>query len=125
MAAYRPVDETALGLAQRWAPHAGVVFQRLVDLSTSAHLTNPDGLKVWLEGLRASSQAGDVFAARLNDAWDLVSAGHRIAVEETAMGVAELIDLLAGVDVGPRVDRAQLLLDDSVVIVDQAAGRHA
>ncbi|MBM4280088.1 MAG: hypothetical protein FJ137_04830 [Deltaproteobacteria bacterium] len=97
VAAYRSVDETALGLARRWAPHAEVVFQRLVELSTSKHLTNPDGLKVWLEGLRASSQAGDVFAARLNDAWDLVSAGHRVAVEETAKGAADLIDLDEGV----------------------------
>jgi hypothetical protein len=97
IAAYRSVDETALGIAQRWAPHAEVAFARLVELSTSKHLTNPDALKVWLEGLRAPAQAGDVFAARLNDAWDLVSAGHRIAVEETANGAADVIDLDEGV----------------------------
>jgi uncharacterized protein (TIGR00730 family) len=185
IAAYRSVDDTALGITQRWAPHAEVVFARLVELSTSKHLTNPDALKVWLEGLRAPSAAGDVFAARLNDAWDLVSAGHRIAVEETAKGVADVIDLDEGVayayarattqhigaavahaaralngdgtrdhpgmppamkgvvhvdlranraanalddaalkalvdavDVGGRVDRVQLLLDDRVVTVD-------
>jgi uncharacterized protein (TIGR00730 family) len=97
VAAYRSVDDTALGIAQRWAPHAEVVFARLVELSTSKHLTNPDAMKVWLEGLRAPSQAGDVFAARLNDAWDLVSAGHKIAVEETAKGTADVIDLDEGV----------------------------
>jgi uncharacterized protein (TIGR00730 family) len=190
VAAYRSVDETALGIARRWAPHAEVVFQRLVELATSQHLTNPDALKVWLEGLRSPSSSGDVFAARLNDAWDLVSAGHRIAVEETAEGAADLIDLdegvayafarvttdnvgaavahaarvlngdgsrdhpgappgvrgivhvdlranaaahglsdtrlralVAAVDVGRRVDRVQLLLDDRVVTIEPDAAR--
>jgi uncharacterized protein (TIGR00730 family) len=93
VAAYRSVADTALGILRRWQPHAAVVFERLIELSTSKHLQNPDGLKVWLEGLRAPSSSGDVFAARLNDAWDLVSSGHRIAVEETAQGTADIIDL--------------------------------
>jgi hypothetical protein len=93
IAAYRSVDDTALALGKRWAPHAELVFARLVELATSKHLTNPDALKVWLEGLTTPASAGDAFAARLNDAWDLVSAGHRIAVEETARGVADVIDL--------------------------------
>jgi uncharacterized protein (TIGR00730 family) len=93
LAAYRSIDDTALGIGARWAPHAELVFARLVELATSKHLTNPDALKVWLEGLTAPASTGDAFAARLNDAWDLVSAGHRIAVEETAHGVADLIDL--------------------------------
>jgi hypothetical protein len=97
IAAYRSVDDTALALAARWAPHAEVVFARLVALSTSKHLTNPDALKVWLEGLCAPSTAGDAFAGRLGDAVDLVEAGHKIAVEETAGGVADLIDLDEGV----------------------------
>lgn len=91
--AFRSIDEAALGISARWQPHQEVVFRRLIELATSQHLQNPDAVKIWMEGVCAPGAAGDGFATMLGDAWDLVSAGHRIAIEEHANGSGDIIDL--------------------------------
>lgn len=91
--AWRSIDEAAAGIAARWQPHQEVVFRRLTELATSQHLQNPDAMKIWIEGVCAPGAAGDGFATMLGDAWDLVSAGHRIAIEEHARGTGDIIDL--------------------------------
>ena len=92
-AAWRSVDSAALRIAERWAPHGEVVFRRLVEVATSTHVQNPDAMKIWIEGIGAPGAAGDGFCTMLGDAWDLVSAGHRIALEEHARGTGDIIDL--------------------------------
>ncbi len=93
VAAYRDIGTHALAIAARWAPQQDVVFQRFTELSTSLHLQNPDALKSWLEGIGAPGAPGDGYCTMLGDAWDLVSAGHKIAVEEHAKGTGDIIDL--------------------------------
>lgn len=95
--AFRSVGQAAMGIAARWQPHQEVVFRRLIELATSQHLQNPDAMKIWIEGLCAPGAAGDGFATMLGDAWNLVSAGHRIAIEEHAKGSGDIIDLDEGV----------------------------
>ncbi len=92
-AAWRSVDNAAGRIADRWAPNAEVVFRRLIEVATSTHLQNPDAIKIWIEGLCAPGAAGDGFCTMLGDAWDLVGAGHRIALEEHARGTGDIIDL--------------------------------
>ena len=70
-----------------------MVFRRLTELATSQHLQNPDAMKIWIEGVCAPGAAGDGFCTMIGDAWDLVSAGHRIAIEEHARGSGDIIDL--------------------------------
>ncbi|MDP2341426.1 MAG: LOG family protein [Deltaproteobacteria bacterium] len=93
MAAYQNIGAHALAIAARWTPHQEVVFQRFTELATSKHLQNPDALKSWLQGASAPGAPGDGYCTMLGDAWDLVSAGHKIAVEEHAQGLGDLIDL--------------------------------
>jgi hypothetical protein len=95
--AFRSIDEAALAISARWQPHQEVVFRRLTELATSQHLQNPDAMKIWIEGVCAPGGSGDGFATMLGDAWDLVSAGHRIAIEEHARGTGDIIDLDEGV----------------------------
>ncbi len=93
VSAWRSIDIVTSAILQRWQPHHEEVFRRLVELTTSSHLQNPDAMRVWLEGLSAPGAAGDGFCTMLGDAWDLVSAGHRIAIEEHAQGTGDIIDL--------------------------------
>ncbi len=93
VAAYRDIGTHAQAIAARWAPHQDVVFARFSELATSAHLQNPDALKSWLEGVAAPGAPGDGYCTMLGDAWDLVSAGHKVAIEEHARGLGDIIDL--------------------------------
>ncbi len=97
VAAYQNIGAHALAIAARWAPKQEVVFERFTELATSKHLQNPDALKSWLQGIAAPGGPGDGYCTMLGDAWDLVSAGHKIAVEEHAQGLGDLIDLSEGV----------------------------
>jgi len=97
VAAFRSIEAAATRIAERWQPHQETVFQRLTELSTSTHLQNPDAMKIWLEGICAPGAAGDGFCTMLGDAWDLVSAGHKISIEESARGTGDIIDLDEGV----------------------------
>ena len=96
-AAFRSVDAAAARIVERWHPHHEVVFQRLTELSTSTLLQNPDAMKIWIEGICAPGAAGDGFCTMVGDAWDLVSAGHKVAIEEHARGTGDIIDLDEGV----------------------------
>ena len=93
VAAYQNIGAHALAIAARWSPQQEVVFQRFTELAMSKHLHNPDALKSWLQGVAAPGAAGDGYCTMLGDAWDLVSAGHQVALEEHAQGVGDLIDL--------------------------------
>lgn len=93
VSAWRSIDVATTSIVSRWQPHHEEVFRRLVELTTSSHLQNPDAMRVWIEGLGAPGAAGDGFCTMLGDAWDLVSAGHRIAIEEHAQGTGDIIDL--------------------------------
>jgi hypothetical protein len=97
VAAFRSIEAVATRIAERWQPHQETVFRRLTELSTSTHLQNPDAMKIWLEGICAPGAAGDGFCTMLGDAWDLVSAGHKISIEESARGTGDIIDLDEGV----------------------------
>ncbi len=93
VSAWRSIDVATTAILARWQPHHEEVFRRLIELTTSSHLQNPDAMRVWIEGLGAPGAAGDGFCTMLGDAWDLVSAGHRIAIEEHAQGTGDIIDL--------------------------------
>ncbi len=92
-AAYRDVGATVAGIIDRWLPHSEAILSRVTELSTSVHLQNPDAIKTWLEGLCAPGVTGDAFAGKLADAWALVGAGHRVALNEHPRGRADILDL--------------------------------
>ena len=140
MVAAVDIVDVAKDIVDRWSPKSETVFQRLIELGTSVHLQNPDRLDVWLRDLRSAGIVGDSAATLLGDAWDLVGAGHRIALETHALGKAHLMDLDEGVayqhvrvlggDLGPAVQRAAARLAEAppsmkaVLHVDLRGNRH-
>ena len=77
---------------------------------------NPDALKSWYMGMASNNIAADGYATMLQDAVDLVEAGHKIYIERHPEGLGDIVDVteriayqhkrVAGKSAGEHVKKA-------------------
>ena len=94
---YRTPLVTVHRILARWGPHTELITERFVALARSERVKNPEQLKSWYMGIGTKDVAADGYATMINDAVDLIEAGHDIALEEMPKGMApglgDIIDL--------------------------------
>lgn len=117
---YRPTTTTLRRLLHRWGPDTELVAERFVALARSERVKNPEELKSWYMGAGTKDIAADGYATMLNDAVDLIEAGHEIVLEEMPKGMpaglGDIIDLtekvvyqhkrVAGKGIGGNIKKA-------------------
>ena len=96
--AYRKLDQITKGILVRWGDKAEVAFEKLNQLCRSDRLKNPEELKSWFMGMASKNIAADGYATMIDDAVDLIEAGHDIFIEETPKGweppgLGDILDL--------------------------------
>lgn len=84
-------------IQQRWGDQAAQVFALVETLYQSRHLLNKDDLTCWCNGLSGPGPGGEGYATMLQDAVDMVQAGHDIYVERSPDGLGDIVDASAQV----------------------------
>jgi len=84
-------------IQQRWGEQAPQVFALVETLYRTRHLLNKDDLTCWCNGLSGPGAAGEGYATMLQDAVDMVQAGHDIYVERCPDGLGDIVDASAQV----------------------------
>ena len=84
-------------IQQRWGEQAPQVFALVETLYQTRHLLNKDDLTCWCNGLSGPGPGGEGYATMLQDAVDMVQAGHDIYVERSPDGLGDIVDASAQV----------------------------